>query len=512
MYLALYRKWRPKTFSDVFGQDMITEILKREVKQNTVSHAYLFCGLRGTGKTTCAKILAKAVNCEHPEDGEPCGKCENCLAADRGALLDIVEIDAASNNGVDNIRSVIEEVSFLPSQGKRKVYIIDEVHMLSGGAFNALLKTLEEPPEHVLFILCTTETHKIPATILSRCQRFDFGRIDAQNIVKRLEYIAKEENMQIEPDAAALIARLAEGAMRDALSLFELCAGHTNKIDYELACKLLGVPDRDKMHNLCACFVSGDSSGALDIINSMLSTGKAATICSEMIEFFRDMLIITTAAAPEKLIIELPEEIAKCKATAARFTKSRLLYSMGVLEKCMYTLPQANVNERTTLEMAVIRLCNIEKTADIEALFARVEALERGALPIKSEIKAISENKPAPVVQKKEAPAAEPREESKKESAEAESTVSKAFDDWGEFIDAVSREDKVARSFVSLGRGFIKGDILEIVLEDSMSAAMLNKQTRLAILKKAASEVLGRAVDVIVTVKKTEKSQSGLLD
>ena len=520
MYIALYRKWRPSSFADVCGQEAITDILKNEISQNTVSHAYLFCGLRGTGKTTCAKILAKAVNCESPKGGEPCGECENCKAAERGALLDIVEMDAASNTGVENIRSIIDEVSFLPSQGKRKVYIIDEVHMLSGGAFNALLKTLEEPPEHVIFILCTTETHKIPATILSRCQRFDFGRISLDDITARLKFIAEKENISITDSAAALIARLAEGAMRDALSLLELCAGNNKTLDYEDACALLGVPDKDSFHRLCEAFANGDTVEALTLINTVLAKGKATTVCAELIEFFRDLLVVSSTQSPNSLLAYLPDEIAKLKKTASAFTNISLLHCVSVLEKTLLALAAPNVNARTTLEMAAIRLCNIEKTKDVDALFARVEALERalksgGLTPAVSakEPKAAPDAASDTSVQIK----AEPKKEAPAPSPSAPPPVSDgpamAFERWEEFVDAVALEDKVAKSFVALGRGFIKGNELEIVIEDNMSAAMLARPNRMAALKAAAKAVCGVPMEVTVTVKKSVKeAASGLLD
>ena len=513
MYIALYRKWRPAKFSDVCGQEAITEILKNEISQNTVSHAYLFCGLRGTGKTTCAKILAKAVNCLAPKDGEPCGECENCKEAERGALLDIVEMDAASNTGVDNIRSIIDEVSFLPSQGKRKVYIIDEVHMLSAGAFNALLKTLEEPPEHVIFILCTTETHKLPATILSRCQRFDFGRIAIDDITARVKHIASAEGISITDSAAALIARLAEGAMRDALSLLELCSGTNKTLDYDDACALLGVPDKDSFHRLCKAFAEKDTSAALELMNTVLAKGKAATVCAELIEFFRDLLVVSTASSPKSLLSETDEEIEKLKATAGAFGTLTLLYCVSVLEKTLLALASPSVNARTTLEMAAIRLCNIEKTKDVDALFARVDALERAlaggvtipapakkeASPVKAEEMTTSPKaKPSPAPVKKQTPPPAP-------------VKAKAFERWEEFVDAVALEDKVAKSFVAMARGFIKGDELEILTEDSMSAAMLHK--RMPALKSAASAVCGHPLEITVTVKKTSKqADSGLLD
>jgi DNA polymerase III subunit gamma/tau len=234
MYQVLYRKYRPRVFADVYGQDHVTSTLKNEIKEGRISHAYLFTGSRGTGKTTCAKILAKAVNCPNAVDGEPCNACEICKGLDSGTIYDVVEIDAASNNGVDNIRDLREEVNYTPTRGKYRVYIIDEVHMLSTGAFNALLKTLEEPPAHVIFILATTEVHKLPATILSRCQRFDFKRIQPETMAVRLQQVAGLEGMELAPDAATLIARIADGALRDGLSILDQCAGRSKQVDFFL--------------------------------------------------------------------------------------------------------------------------------------------------------------------------------------------------------------------------------------------------------------------------------------
>ena len=240
MHQALYRKWRPQVFDDVYGQEHITSILKYETENHKFSHAYLFCGSRGTGKTTCAKILAKAVNCESPVNGSPCNKCASCMAVDSGAATDVLEMDAASNNGVENIRDIRDEVVYTPSSLKYRVYIVDEVHMLSGSAFNALLKTLEEPPSHVVFILATTELHKLPATIISRCQRFDFRRIATDTLVSRLSYIAERENISAQPEALRAIAKLAQGGMRDAISLLELCAGNHTTVTEELVAATVG--------------------------------------------------------------------------------------------------------------------------------------------------------------------------------------------------------------------------------------------------------------------------------
>lgn len=266
MYQALYRKYRPKVFSDVCGQEHITSTLLNEIRDGRVSHAYLFTGSRGTGKTTCAKILAKAVNCENSNNGEPCNECEMCRGLDDGTIYDVVEIDAASNNGVDNIRELREEANYTPSRGKYRVYIIDEVHMLSQGAFNALLKTLEEPPAHVIFILATTEVHKLPATILSRCQRFDFKRIQPETMAKRLEEVASMESISLTPEAAILISRIADGGMRDALSILDQCAGRNEEINEELVSRVAGIAGREALYELSAAIADKDSGKALSII------------------------------------------------------------------------------------------------------------------------------------------------------------------------------------------------------------------------------------------------------
>ena len=403
--------------------------------------------------------------------------------------------------------------------------------MLSGGAFNALLKTLEEPPEHVIFILCTTETHKIPATILSRCQRFDFGRINADDIIKRLKFIADKEQIELQDSAAALIARLAEGAMRDALSLFELCAGNSKTVDYETACSLLGVPDRDSFHAICKAFSDSDTSSALELMMSLSSKGKATTVCAELIEFFRDLIVVSAANSPEGLIFETPDEIARLKDTAKMFSNTTLLYCISVLEKTLISLSAPNTNARTCLEMTAVRLCNIEKTKDIDALFARVDALERAlksgaAAFVKEEPRkqsALSKENNSGIKKESAITSSEKQATSGQEFTESKQTeqkqteqkpvVAKAFERWDEFLDALTAEDKVARSFASMGRAFIKGDELEIIIEDNMSAAMLQKPTRQAALNSAASGVCGRPMTVVISQKKTESSNvKDLLD
>ena len=275
MYRALYRKWRPQRFEDVVGQRAIVTALKNQITAGRIGHAYLFTGVRGTGKTTCAKIFAKAVNCLHPEGGDPCGECEICKGIDNGSLLDVVEMDAASNNGVDDIRDLRDETAYTPSACQYKVYIIDEVHMLSTAAFNALLKTLEEPPAHVIFILATTEIQKVPATILSRCQRYDFTRIGPEDIARRVEYIAGEEKLELTSDGAELIARLADGALRDALSILDTCAGVTAKIDADVVRRMAGVTDRSYLFHISDALEAQDAAAALAQLAQLRHTCEA---------------------------------------------------------------------------------------------------------------------------------------------------------------------------------------------------------------------------------------------
>ena len=295
MHQALYRKWRPKTFDDVCGQEQVTSVLKYETEHRAFSHAYLFCGSRGTGKTTCAKILAKAVNCEHPVNGSPCGTCAACRAIEDGSATDVLEMDAASNNGVDNIRDIRDEVVYAPSSLRYRVYIIDEVHMLSVSAFNALLKTLEEPPEHVVFILATTELQKLPATIISRCQRFDFRRISLDALTGRLTYIAEQEKIGLEPEAARMLAKLAQGGMRDAISLLELCAGYHCKITPQVVTDAVGMTGRDAMLRTAQAIAERDYDSLFAQVDEVVRSSKDLIVFwQDLISIYRDMLVVKT--------------------------------------------------------------------------------------------------------------------------------------------------------------------------------------------------------------------------
>ena len=318
MYQALYRKWRPKTFDDVVGQEHITATLKNEVATGKFSHAYLFTGSRGTGKTTCSKIVAKAVNCERPVDGNPCNECAACRGIDDGSVLDVVEIDAASNNGVDNIRQLREEAYFLPSVVKYRVYILDECHMLSQGAVNALLKILEEPPEHVVFILATTEIHKVLPTILSRCQRFDFHRIRSRVIADRLLYIAEQESFSLADDAALLIARLSDGGMRDALSLLDLCASFGTDITVQAVTQAAGLAGQSHLFEIADAAIARDPAAALLVVGRLSEQScDFSRLCEQMIGHYRNLMICRSVKEPGELIACLPEELPRYREQAA---------------------------------------------------------------------------------------------------------------------------------------------------------------------------------------------------
>ncbi|MFU0832622.1 MAG: DNA polymerase III subunit gamma/tau [Oscillospiraceae bacterium] len=378
MYQVLYRKWRPKTFSDVVGQTQVTRTLKNELTSGRIAHAYLFTGSRGTGKTTCAKILAKAVNCLNPNDGDPCGKCEICRGIDEGSVMDIVEIDAASNNGVDSIRTLREEATFTPAAAKYRVYIIDEVHMLSVGAFNALLKTLEEPPPHVIFILATTEVHKLPATILSRCQRFDFNRIPPQDIAARLSFVAEQEGASIDPQAALLIARLADGALRDALSILDQCFGRSKNVTEDVVVETAGLVGREHLFRLADAVRSQDSASALEMIDQLHSSSKdMARLCEELSSHFRSLMLIKTMKNPRSLLAVTDSEYEELTKQARAISMSTVLHAIDALQATLEKMFRGG-DRRIEFELAMMRLCSPQLDSSPQALVRRIEALEQG--------------------------------------------------------------------------------------------------------------------------------------
>ncbi len=381
MYQVLYRKWRPKAFADVVGQPQVTRTLRSELSAGRAAHAYLFTGSRGTGKTTCAKILAKAVNCLNPVDGDPCGQCEICRGIDSGSVMDVVEIDAASNNGVENIRTLREEANFTPASAKYRVYIIDEVHMLSVGAFNALLKTLEEPPAHVIFILATTEVHKLPATILSRCQRFDFRRIPPQDIADRLSYVAEQEGASLDPQAALLLARLADGALRDALSLLDQCLGRSKAVTEEVVAEAAGLVGREHLFQLTDTFLHQDSAAALALVDSLYGASKdMARLCEELSSHLRGLMLIKTMKDARAVLTVTDSEYAAMEKQALSIPLETILHALDTMQETLEKISRGG-DRRIEFEMAVIRLCTPRLDVTPAALLRRIEVLEQGVRP-----------------------------------------------------------------------------------------------------------------------------------
>jgi len=377
MHQALYRKWRPSTFDEVVGQEHITSVLRYEIEHGTYSHAYLFCGSRGTGKTTCAKILAKAVNCESPINGSPCGVCSSCRSIESGAATDVLEMDAASNNGVDNIRDIRDEVVYTPSQLKYRVYIVDEVHMLSGSAFNALLKTLEEPPEHVIFILATTEVHKLPATIISRCQRFDFRRISLPILTERLMKISEAEGFNTDEAAARLIAKLAQGGMRDAISLLDLCSGSNREITVSAVEESAGITGRGTMINMVKAIVKKDYSVIFDTISQVVASSKDLSVFwQDLISVYRDLLVIKTTSNSKKYLDLTDTEFEDLSSLSSLFTKETLLSHCKTLDSSYYTMQKSGASKQMIAEMTLVRMCDEALDTSVDALLSRISKLE----------------------------------------------------------------------------------------------------------------------------------------
>ncbi len=384
MQKALYRKYRSRNFDEVYGQEHITDVLKFECAEGKLSHAYLFCGSRGTGKTSCAKILAKAVNCENPKDGNPCGECSACRSVDGGFATDILEMDAASNNGVDNIRDIRDEVVFAPTMLKYRVYIIDEVHMLTQSAFNALLKTLEEPPAHCIFILATTELHKLPATIISRCQRFDFRRISIDNIKKRLHYISEKEGFNLEDNAAFAIAKASAGGMRDAISLLELCASSDTNITLDAVNTLTGNGGREATESLVRAIKEKDYESIFSAVHKTVMSSKELTVLwQELMDYYRDMLVEKCAPEPAKYLDLTDHQAETLKNIASLFSKADILYQSSLIEEAFFEMQRTPNAKRAIAELTLIRMCDERLETTDAAFLKRLEAVEAAVSELK---------------------------------------------------------------------------------------------------------------------------------
>ena len=451
MYQALYRKWRPKTFDDVVGQEHITTTLKNQVKSGKPSHAYLFCGSRGTGKTSCSKILAKAVNCPDQAGGNPCGECDVCKGIESDSILDVTEIDAASNSGVDNIRDLREEANFTPVTTKYRVYIIDETHMLSPGAFNALLKIMEEPPPHVLFVLATTELHKVPATILSRCQRFDFHRISGEIIAKRLLYIAERERANLHEDAALLIARLSDGGMRDALSLLDLCLSGSGEITLETVHERAGLAGQDYLFDIADAVIQGDGASAMKSLASLWRLSiDYQRFCEQLAGFYRNLMIVKTTKDPTELVTCLPQELERLKDTAGSYSLERIFYCLNTLADTGSRIAKTAMR-RTELEMGILRLTNPAMDVSPEALLTRIEKLERerGEMPATP---AFSEAKTGRISCESEPPAV----------TVAPKTPVEPFEPWPEVVEVLQNTNKALHGALIGSKAYTSDNLLLI--------------------------------------------------
>ncbi len=510
MYQVLYRKWRPKVFADVSGQPQVTITLKNELKSARINHAYLFTGTRGTGKTTCAKILAKAVNCLNPQDGDPCGECEICKGIEEGSVMDIAEIDAASNNGVDNIRTIIEEAAFTPTKAKYRVYIIDEVHMLSAGAFNALLKTLEEPPSHVVFILATTEVHKLPATILSRCQRFDFHRISAQDLANRLKYVAERENVQLDDDASMMIASVADGAMRDALSLLDRCIGVSTSITAEVVHTTAGLAGKEHLFKITDCIINKNTQSVLEIVEQLHNESKdMGRLCEELIDHFRTLMLLKTMGNPDSLLIMSAQDKDRAREQSKSIQLENIVYIMDILQSSYDRIFRGS-NKRTEIELALIKLTSPQLDTSVEALIARIAKLERaikrGVQPTTQAVQPqspdynnmvqqpqqyIPENKNQEVYSEKP----QVKAVAKQATMDYEEIVKNAvpMEDWQEVLDIIKKYSiTIATSFKNT-RAYISGDYILIDSQNELAFNLLKQPTQRERMREAIKEVTGRA-------------------
>lgn len=535
----LYRKWRPAVFTDVSGQEHITSTLQNEVSSGRLNHAYLFTGSRGTGKTTCAKILAKAVNCLNPQNGNPCGECEICKGIDDGSILDIVEMDAASNRKIDDIRQIIDEVQFKPAKCKYRVYIVDEVHMLTTEAFNALLKTLEEPPEHVIFILATTEVHKLPQTIRSRCQRFDFHRIPPKAIADRVEYVVSQENAEITESAALMLASVADGALRDALSLLDSCLAVSSHIDEEVVRNAAGLVSKTYLFELAAAIINKNPTRSLEIIDRLYSESKdMARLCDELVEHFRALMLIKTIKNPRDILIMSDDEFEQAVTQSDYLSLADIVFYMDVLSRA-YQRMGRGTGDRTELEMALVKLSATELDGTVEALTARVTALEKAvkrgitvnyAQPAQQSVQAeaaqsasvpntqteVEEPFAKPEPEHKKAPVAKPAPEVKPVAQRASVNLDELYDNavpfarWVEVVDSLKSVSRSIAAAFAGSTAYESGNYLLIDTNNELAFDLLRQNGRRAEIKQTLLELTGKNYSLgpykRSTPKKVEKT------
>lgn len=510
-YKALYRKFRPLTFDDIVGQEQISKTLKNSVKSEKIAHAYLFCGTRGTGKTTSAKILARAVNCENPKDGNPCNECPTCRGILEGSILDVYEMDAASNSGVANIREIRDEVIYLPVDCKYKVYIIDEAHMLTTEAFNALLKTLEEPPAHVIFILATTEPQSILPTVLSRCQRFDFRRISIDKIASRIEKIKEAENLSITPDAAELISELADGSMRDALSILEqCCATKPDGLKMSDVADIVGIVDKTLVFEMVDCILENNTELAVKKASEILNMGKEATsLFEELIEHFRALLICKSCKSPASILEKTVATAEKYQAQAEKVSTEAIMYSVSTLGENMLLAKKLS-SPRVAVEMAIIKLCSPEYSTENSALIARIDALEKaisGGAVIKTkatEPKAKAPEKDLNTEEKEVYPVQDHTENSTK------------WDKWQDALKVIKEESKTLYTFLFNAEALYFGDEIELVLSNDLAYGKISTTEGKNYLSSLFTKIQGEALNVVVSkkgnLKDRDSSSPSILD
>lgn len=523
-YMALYRKWRPNTFEEVKGQDHIVTTLRNQIKNNRIGHAYLFCGTRGTGKTSVAKLFAKAVNCEHPVDGSPCGECALCKSIANGTSMNVIEIDAASNNGVDNIRQIREEVQYSPSQGRYLVYIIDEVHMLSPGAFNALLKTLEEPPSYVIFILATTESHKIPVTISSRCQKYDFRRISVEVISDRLRNLMEREQIEAEEKALEYVAKAADGSMRDALSILDQCIAFNlgQKLTYDKVLETVGAVDIDIFVKLLTKVMDMDVSGAIDVVDQVVWQGRElGRFVSEFTWFMRNVLLLKLSPDNTDVLDMTAENIELIRALAERIDADTLLRYINIFSAASADIKYA-VQKRIVLELAVIKLCKPEMETDYSAVLDRIRILEQrvsqgvGAGDINSDIMSkLQEMMAGMKIPGAGTTIGAENNASGTEDFNLKDSLHEKLPeaDYNELMEFVEQWDFIISGYQKITRGFLEGACINLA-EDGRGLLLtyvdnrdnagaikyFSDKTRMAILKSKIEEATGRKVNIALRV------------